>query len=91
MISYCYSGRPGGELAWYINGLLAPELTLTRGEKYTFEVFGGSLETNGTSDTDGSHPFYITNSPSGGRLRNQGQVSGLQRLVMILLLVDYSG
>ena len=69
---YYNSGQPGGKLAWYINGLLVPELTLTRGERYTFEVYGGS---NDGSTMDGYHPFYITDSPTGGRLNNPRQVS----------------
>ena len=63
----CYLGRKGGDIAWYINGLLAPELTLTRGESYTFQVYGGSFEDD---DKNGSHPFYITDSPTGGRPPN---------------------
>ena len=69
----CNSGQPGGKLAWYINGLLVPELTLTRGERYTFKVYGGS---NDGATMEGYHPFYITNSPTGGRLNNPSQVSG---------------
>ena len=60
------SGQPSWGIAWYINGLLVPELTLTRGENYTFRVFGG----NNASIRASYHPFYITDSVSGGRLLN---------------------
>ena len=56
-------GRDG--TAFYINGLLAPHLTLIRGQKYTFVV-----ETGLGSDPDNQlpfHPFYITNDVAGGR------------------------
>ena len=53
-------GKSGGELAFYIDGLLIPELTLTRGERYLFNVYGGSPSNNAT--------LYITDSPTGGRL-----------------------
>ena len=60
------TGQPGWGIGWYIEGLLVPELTLTRGESYTFRVFGGNDE----SDRSSYHPFYITDSRSGGRLLN---------------------
>ena len=67
------SGQPGWGIAWFINGLLVPELTLTRGENYTFRVFGG----NNASIRASYHPFYITDSMSGGRLLN----TAAQRMV----------
>ena len=58
-----YLGQTGRDIAWYINGLLVPELTLSRGKNYTFRVFGGNNITHGSY-----HPFYITDSLFGGRL-----------------------
>jgi len=56
------SGNVGWNIAWYINGLLVPEVTVIRGETYTFVVEGGR-------DPDRParhHPFYITDDPEGG-------------------------
>lgn len=48
--------------AWYVNGDVAPDLYLVRGQKYTFIVEGGL----GT-DQDGTiHPFYLTSDNEGG-------------------------
>lgn len=52
----------GWGISWFINGLLIPEVTLVRGQTYTFVVEGGQ-------DPDRSsryHPFYITDDPEGG-------------------------
>ena len=47
--------------AMYINGILAPEMTLQRGKEYTFVV-----ETGLGSDNDQTfHPLYITSDPMG--------------------------
>ncbi|XP_037077644.1 LOW QUALITY PROTEIN: protein Skeletor, isoforms B/C-like [Pollicipes pollicipes] len=56
------TGRVGWGLAWYINGLLIPEINVVRGKTYTFVVEGGL-------DPDRSakfHPFYITDDAEGG-------------------------
>jgi len=34
-------GLPGSDLAWYVNGLLVPELYLRRELTYNFQVEGG--------------------------------------------------
>ena len=76
MCTLASTGQPSWGIAWYINGHLVPELTLTRGETYTFKVFGG----NNASIRASYHPFYITDSVSGGRLLNtptQKSVSGI--------------
>ena len=56
--------------AWYINRLYLSlhELNLTRGETYTFRVFGG----NNASICGSYHPILIslTHAVSGGRLLN---------------------
>ena len=45
----------------YINGILAPDMTLQRGKEYTFVV-----ETGLGSDPDQTfHPLYITSDPIG--------------------------
>ena len=47
--------------AMYINGILAPDMTLQRGKEYTFVV-----ETGLGSDPDQTfHPLYITSDPIG--------------------------
>ncbi|XP_055930349.1 uncharacterized protein LOC129960762 [Argiope bruennichi] len=48
---------------WYINGLPTPELTVQRGQEYTFIVEGGM----GPSIRN---PLYITNSSEGGIYQN---------------------
>ena len=63
---YYYSGRAGWGIAFYVNGTLIPELTVTRGNTYTFLIYGGT-------DPDyisNYHPLYITDSIGGGRLQN---------------------
>lgn len=49
--------------ALYINGLLAPELTLQRGKEYTFVIETGV----GSDPAQTFHPFYVTSDPAGGR------------------------
>ncbi|KAI2799824.1 hypothetical protein BLOT_014252 [Blomia tropicalis] len=56
------TGRKGWGIAWYINGLLIPELVLKRGLTYTFLVEGGNDENNGAR----RHPLYLTDSADGG-------------------------
>ncbi|XP_054005664.1 protein Skeletor, isoforms B/C isoform X1 [Hylaeus anthracinus] len=56
------TGEPSWGIAWYINDLLIPEITVKRGETYTFIVEGG----NDPSNQARYHPFYITDSPEGG-------------------------
>ncbi|XP_071955151.1 protein Skeletor, isoforms B/C-like [Antedon mediterranea] len=56
------TGNVGWGIAWYINGLLIPRLTLTRGTTYTFSVNGG----NDPSRSADYHPLYLTNDTGGG-------------------------
>ncbi|XP_029042533.1 protein Skeletor, isoforms B/C isoform X1 [Osmia bicornis bicornis] len=56
------TGQPGWGIAWYINDKLIPEITVERGQTYTFIVEGGNNPTNPAR----YHPFYITDSPEGG-------------------------
>lgn len=57
--------RAGWGITWYINGTLIPELVVERGRTYTFMVEGG----DNSNDASNYHPFYITDSIAGGRLR----------------------
>ena len=59
-------GRAGWGIAWFIDGTLIPELVVQRNETYTFVVYGGDDDSNPAD----YHPFYITDSQSGGRLLN---------------------
>lgn len=56
------TGRTGWGIAWYVNGLLIPELTVERGKTYTFIVEGGNDKQNSARN----HPLYITDSAEGG-------------------------
>lgn len=49
-------------MAWYINGLLVPELWLRRGLTYEFKVRGG----NNPHSPEYYHPLVITDEPRGG-------------------------
>lgn len=56
------TGHVGWGIAWYINGLMIPELYVQRGVTYTFIIEGGNNKTH----TSKNHPFYITSDPTGG-------------------------
>ncbi|XP_020298451.1 protein Skeletor, isoforms B/C isoform X2 [Pseudomyrmex gracilis] len=56
------TGTPSWGIAWYINDLLIPEITVERGKTYTFIVEGGNDPANPAK----YHPFYITDSSEGG-------------------------
>lgn len=56
------TGKVGWGIAWYINGLLIPEMVLQRGKTYTFIVEGG----NDAQNSARRHPLYLTDSPDGG-------------------------
>jgi len=60
------AGQVSWGIAWYINGTLIPELVVQRGQNYTFITEGGT----DSNDLSVYHPFYITDSISGGRLQN---------------------
>ncbi|XP_014613047.1 PREDICTED: protein Skeletor, isoforms B/C [Polistes canadensis] len=59
---YRITGEVSWGIAWYINDLLIPEITVERGQTYTFIVEGGNDPANPAK----YHPFYITDSPEGG-------------------------
>ena len=56
------TGHVGWGIAWYINGLLIPEIYVVRGKTYTFVVEGGDDK----EFPAGYHPFYITDDKEGG-------------------------
>ncbi|XP_044018684.1 protein Skeletor, isoforms B/C isoform X2 [Aphidius gifuensis] len=56
------TGQPSWGIAWFINELLIPEITVERGKTYVFIVEGGNDPTKPAR----YHPFYITSSPQGG-------------------------
>lgn len=56
------TGRVGWGIAWYINGLLIPEIHVVRGKTYTFVIEGG-LDPNQPA---AYHPFYISDDAEGG-------------------------
>ncbi len=70
--THTHTGRAGWGYAWYINGSLIPELTVQRGSEYTFITEGGINTTNLVY-----HPFYITSSIGGGRLRNRPEIQAV--------------
>ncbi|KAB0794807.1 hypothetical protein PPYR_11646 [Photinus pyralis] len=70
-------------LAWYINGLLVPEIWMRRGLTYSFKVHGG----NNPHSAELYHPLIITDEPHGGfdRLSDEAQSK-----VRVLAGVEYS-
>ena len=70
----------------YINGILAPDMTLQRGKEYTFVV-----ETGLGSDPDQTfHPLYITSDPIGKYLKlMKVKVGILLRVDLLGMLLGY--
>jgi len=58
-----------GRFVWYVNGYMAPELWLLRGQVYSFVVQGGSDQTNETLN----NPLYISDDQTGGYKRLSGE------------------
>ncbi|XP_064398268.1 protein Skeletor, isoforms B/C-like isoform X4 [Halichondria panicea] len=58
------AGLPSWGIAWYLNGILIPELVVQRGSTYTFIVEGGE----NPSVESAYHPLYITSSMTGSRI-----------------------
>ena len=54
----------GWGIAWYLNGMLIPEVYVKRGTTVKFYVNGGDTP----AQTSSYHPFYITDSATGGIL-----------------------
>jgi len=55
------TGQDSPGLVWYINGYMAPEIYVKRGNKYTFSVYGG----NDPNRPQFYHPLYITDDLRG--------------------------
>ncbi|XP_030369637.1 protein Skeletor, isoforms B/C isoform X2 [Scaptodrosophila lebanonensis] len=62
------TGVPSWGIAWYLNDLLIPEITVERGKTYEFTIEGGS----DPAQPARFHPFYITDSPEGGLGQKMG-------------------
>ncbi len=62
--AFLFTGTAGWGIAWYLNGLLIPSVTVFRGTTYTFIVEGGE----DPDVTARYHPFYITSDDRGGYL-----------------------
>ncbi|XP_076244661.1 protein Skeletor, isoforms B/C [Calliopsis andreniformis] len=76
------TGEPAWGIAWYINDKLIPEITVERGQTYTFIVEGG----NDPANPARYHPLYITDSPEGGF----GQKTEMQQMAQkVFAGVDY--
>ena len=58
-------GPQGEGRAFYVNGMLTPDIYLVRGQKYTFMIETG-VGNKENADADTFHPVYITDDPSGG-------------------------
>lgn len=64
LLSIHITGTAGWGIAWYLNGLLIPNVTVFRGTTYTFKVEGGENPDNSAR----YHPFYISDNQRGGYL-----------------------
>ncbi len=64
--SQLHVGRAGLGMAWYLNSTLIPVINVTRGNTYTFLIYGG----NNPLNLSNYHPFYISDSIAGGHLGN---------------------
>jgi hypothetical protein len=74
--------------AIYVNGVLAPDLTLQRGKEYTFVVETGL----GTDSQETFHPFYITDNTSGGRhIKAEREAQVYMQVYIIVLLLQGAG
>ncbi|XP_014468058.1 PREDICTED: protein Skeletor, isoforms B/C isoform X2 [Dinoponera quadriceps] len=80
------TGTPSWGIAWYINDLLIPELTVERGQTYTFIVEGGNDSVNPAR----YHPFYITNSPTGG-YGQKNEEEQMEQKVFAGVKYDFNG
>lgn len=71
------AGQPASDLAWYVNGFIAPELFLRRELVYNFQVEGG----NDPHSPTHYHPLIITDEPIGGYEQfNEEQRKGIRVL-----------
>lgn len=77
------TGMPSSGLAWYINGLLIPEIWMKRGTTYAIRVFGG----NNPHSAELYNPLIISDEPHGGIERRSEEAN---RHVRVLAGVQYS-
>ena len=76
------TGRAGWGYSWIINDTLIPHLIVSRGYTYTFISEGG----DDPSNPGQYHPFYLTSSVIGGRLKNneaQKEVGSVQLMYIV--------
>ena len=77
------TGMPSNGLAWYINGLLIPEIWMKRGFTYAIRIYGG----NNPHSAEYYNPLIITDEPHGGVERLS---EAAQRRIRVLAGVQYS-
>uniref|UniRef100_A0A1B6DSH2 DOMON domain-containing protein n=3 Tax=Clastoptera arizonana TaxID=38151 RepID=A0A1B6DSH2_9HEMI len=77
------TGMPSNGLAWYINGLLIPEVWMRRGFTYGIRIFGG----NDPHSAEFYNPLIITDEPHGGVERLSEQA---QKNIRVLAGVQYT-
>ena len=82
VLHFLYTGQAGWGIAWYVNDTLIPELLVRRGSSYTFIIEGG----NDASILAMYHPFYITNSKIGGRVRNTDEQKAVSSWVSEIVI-----
>ncbi|XP_054258338.1 protein Skeletor, isoforms B/C [Macrosteles quadrilineatus] len=77
------TGMPSNGLAWYINGLLVPEIWMRRGFTYAIRIYGG----NNPHSAEFYNPLIITDEPHGG-LERLSEVA--QRKIRVLAGVQFT-
>ena len=84
-----HAGMAGWGIAWFINESFVPVIRVTRGYTYTFFVYGGQV----SSLPARYHPFYITDSATGGRLANSPEevktYSQYMSVICIMYVLQY--
>ena len=73
MRSNCVADQAGWGISWYINDTLIPNIKVERGYTYTFKSMGG----DDVSNPGMYHPFYLTDSKSGGYLKKSETLRGV--------------
>ena len=83
--THCYAGEAGWGISYFIDGELIPELVVERGRTYTFVI-----ETGEDPEILAEyHPFYITDSISGGRmLLNQQEKANVCAFLFTIVLTS---
>lgn len=78
------TGMPSvGGLAWYINGLLIPEIWMRRGFTYAIRIYGG----NNPHSAELYNPLIISDEPNGGLERRSEEAN---RHIRVLAGVQYT-